>query len=497
VTLTGNVASQAVSDAASKLAGLYAANVANALVIASPGHPKQVRLEVRILEVDRSRMLQLGLNLFNPGGNTNYLASSTSAQFPTAATLSQSAAAGAIGTLATTNPLNFMLYSAKLNLGATIEDLQTKQVLQILADPTITTISGEQANFLSGGEFPFPVVQPGGTGGAPVVTIQFRQFGVKVEFTPVVNDDGTIRLKVSPEVSALDYADAVTVSGFTIPALSTRRATTEVELRSSQSFAISGLLDQRTTDILSKNPGAANIPILGNLFKSKSVNHSTTELVIVVTPTVVDPLEETAEPAQPVMPIHLLDEGPFDKSLGKNLNPKPAAPPLTGPGSSPYGSPAPPAAVPAPAPAPASGSTGEAMPVMAPENAQAPLPPGPATAAVVASAAMSDPALLAFADPGTRRPAAKGPEATSSAKTLSRETAIAEPAKMVEIMASSHESDADAMVAALKRHGYDVAVNRNPADPLLHLDIGPFTNKGEAELMRQRLLRDGYNATIK
>ena len=496
VTLTGNVASQAVSDAASKLAGLYAANVANALVIASPGHPKQVRLEVRILEVDRSRMLQLGLNLFNPGGNTNYLASSTSAQFPTAATLSQSAAAGAIGTLATTNPLNFMLYSAKLNLGATIEDLQTKQVLQILADPTITTISGEQANFLSGGEFPFPVVQPGGTGGAPVVTIQFRQFGVKVEFTPVVNDDGTIRLKVSPEVSALDYADAVTVSGFTIPALSTRRATTEVELRSSQSFAISGLLDQRTTDILSKNPGAANIPILGNLFKSKSVNHSTTELVIVVTPTVVDPLEETAEPAQPVMPIHLLDEGPFDKSLGKNLNPKPAAPPLTGPGSSPYGSPAPPAAVPAPAPAPASGSTGEAMPVMAPENAQAPLPPGPATAAV-ASAAMSDPALLAFADPGTRRPAAKGPEATSSAKTLSRETAIAEPAKMVEIMASSHESDADAMVAALKRHGYDVAVNRNPADPLLHLDVGPFTNKGEAELMRQRLLRDGYNATIK
>jgi pilus assembly protein CpaC len=497
VTLTGNVASQAVSDAASKLAGLYAANVANALVIASPGHPKQVRLEVRILEVDRSRMLQLGLNLFNPGGNTNYLASSTSAQFPTAATLSQSAAAGAIGTLATTNPLNFMLYSAKLNLGATIEDLQTKQVLQILADPTITTISGEQANFLSGGEFPFPVVQPGGTGGAPVVTIQFRQFGVKVEFTPVVNDDGTIRLKVSPEVSALDYADAVTVSGFTIPALSTRRATTEVELRSSQSFAISGLLDQRTTDILSKNPGAANIPILGNLFKSKSVNHSTTELVIVVTPTVVDPLEETAEPAQPVMPIHLLDEGPFDKSLGKNLNPKPAAPPLTGPGSSPYGSPAPPAAVPAPAPAPASGSTGEAMPVMAPENAQAPLPPGPATAAVVASAAMSDPALLAFADPGTRRPAAKGPEATSSAKTLSRETAIAEPTKMVEIMASSHESDADAMVAALKRHGYDVAVNRNPADPLLHLDVGPFANKGEAELMRQRLLRDGYNATIK
>jgi pilus assembly protein CpaC len=498
VTLTGNVANQAVSDAAAKLAGLYAKDIANALVVAAPGHPKQVRLEVRILEVDRSRMLQLGLNLFNPGGKTNYLATSTSAQFPSSATLSPSGAASQIGTLATTNPLNFMLYSAKLNLGATIEDLQSKQVLQILADPTITTISGEQANFLSGGEFPFPVVQPGGSGGAPVVTIQFRQFGVKLEFTPIVNDDGTIRLKVSPEVSALDYADAVTVSGFTIPALSTRRATTEVELRSSQSFAISGLLDQRTTDILSKNPGAANIPILGNLFKSKSVNHSTTELVIVVTPTVVDPLAETAEPAQPDMPIHLMDTGTFDKSLGKNLNPKPAAPPLTPPGSSPYGSPAPPAPpAAAPAPAPASGSTVDATPVMAPENAQAPLPAVPATAPVVASAAMRDPALLAFADPGTHRRAANGPEATSSAKAPGRETAIAEPTRMVEIMALSHESDADATVAALKRHGYDVAVNHNPADPLLHLDVGPFANKADAELMRQRLLRDGYNATMK
>jgi Flp pilus assembly secretin CpaC len=321
---------------------------------------------------------------------------------------------------------------------------------------------------------------------------------VKLEFTPVVNDDGTIRLKVSPEVSALDYADAVTVSGFTIPALSTRRATTEVELRSSQSFAISGLLDQRTTDILSKNPGAANIPILGNLFKSKSVNHSTTELVIVVTPTVVDPLAETAEPAQPDMPIHLMDTGTFDKSLGKNLNPKPAAPPLTPPGSSPYGSPAPPAPpAAAPAPAPASGSTVDATPVMAPENAQAPLPAVPATAPVVASAAMRDPALLAFADPGTHRRAANGPEATSSAKAPGRETAIAEPTRMVEIMALSHESDADATVAALKRHGYDVAVNHNPADPLLHLDVGPFANKADAELMRQRLLRDGYNATMK
>src|SRR5206468_3811995 len=119
-----------------------------------------------------------------------------------------------------------------------------KQVLQILAEPTITTISGQKANFLSGGEFPFPVAQASGSSGtAPVISISFRPFGVKVEFTPTVNADGTVRLKVSPEVSALDYTNAVTVSGFTIPALSTRRADTEVELRSNQSFAISGLLD--------------------------------------------------------------------------------------------------------------------------------------------------------------------------------------------------------------------------------------------------------------
>ena len=494
VTLTGTVSSEAASDAAAKLAGLYSKDVANALVVTAPAHPKQVRLEVRILEVDRSKLLQLGVNLFNPGGNTNFLATTTSAQFPSSSTLgASSSGSGSIGQLTTSNPLSFMLYSAKLNLGTTIEDLQTKQVLQILADPTITTISGEQANFLSGGEFPFPIVQPGGNGGAPVVTIQFRPFGVKLEFTPIVNADGTIRLKVSPEVSALDYSNAVTVSGFTVPALSTRRATTEVELRSSQSFAISGLLDQRTTDILSKNPGAADIPIIGALFKSKNVNHSTSELVIVVTPTVVDPLAETTEPVQPDMPIRTLDSGSFDKSLGKNLNPKPAAPPL---GSSPYGNPAPhapPAAV--PAPAAGAGAAGNVPTITAPQNAQTPSQPAPATSPAVSPSVLNDPAVLALADPGAQNQTAGQP--ASGPAVHRTEAASSAPARMVEVMALSHESDADAMVAALKRHGYDVAVNHIAADQLLHLDVGPFANKEDAETMRQRLLLDGYNATIK
>jgi pilus assembly protein CpaC len=145
-----------------------------------------------------------------------------------------------------------------LNLGATVQDLESKQVLQILAEPTITTISGKKADFLSGGEFPFPIIQPGGAmaapGGHDLVPPVWGQTGIHSHRERRRN---VIRLKVAPEVSSLDYTNSVTIGGFTIPALSTRRAETEVELRSDQSFAISGLLDQRTTDIMSKTPGAA------------------------------------------------------------------------------------------------------------------------------------------------------------------------------------------------------------------------------------------------
>jgi pilus assembly protein CpaC len=180
----------------------------------------------------------------------------------------------------------------------TLQDLQNKNIAQILAEPTITTLSGQKASFLAGGEFPFPVVQ-GSSGGLTSVTIQFRPYGVKLEFTPLVNDDGTIQLKVAPEVSALDYTNAVTITGYTIPAISTRRADTQVELRNGQSFAISGLLDHRTTDIFSKMPGIGDVPVLGQLFRSKNVNHSTVELMVVVTPTIVDPLTDASAPDDP------------------------------------------------------------------------------------------------------------------------------------------------------------------------------------------------------
>jgi pilus assembly protein CpaC len=391
VTLSGKVGSDALADTAVKLAGLYSKEVANALTV-SPDHPKQVRLKVRILEVDRSKAEQLGINLFNPGGNTSFLASTTTSQYASTAVYSPNGTAS--GMLTTSDPLNFLLYSSKLNLGATVKDLESKQVLQILAEPTITTISGKTADFLSGGEFPFPMIQPGSNGTAPVVTISFRQYGVKLEFTPIVNEDGSIRLKVAPEVSSLDYTNAVTIGGFTVPALATRRAETEVELRSDQSFAISGLLDQRTTDIMSKTPGAANIPILGALFKSKNVNHATTELVVVVTPTLVDPLTDTAEPRQPDLPIPTLNTGKFDKSLGRNLNPHPAAPAIN-PEQPPASNPAPaaiatpaPAATPTPAPvaAPVAETAQKATPALAPAATATHAPAATATHAPAATA---------------------------------------------------------------------------------------------------------------
>ena len=494
VTLTGTVASPEISDAAAKLAGLYAKEVVNALTVAQV-HPKQVRLQVRILEVDRGKALQLGINLFSPGGNSSFIAQTTTSQYGSSATLSGSSTAGALAALTTSNPLNFMLYSAKLNLGATIQDLQTKQVLQILAEPTITTISGQKADFLSGGEFPFPTVQPGGNGGAPVVSVSFRPYGVKVEFTPIVTDDGTIRLKVAPEVSALDYANAVSISGFTVPALSTRKADTEVELRSNQSFAISGLLDQRTTDIMNKNPGAASIPILGYLFKSKNVNHSTTELIVVVTPTLVDPLTENTEPAQPELPIRTLDTKDFDKALGKNLNPQPAAPPII-PDRPPFGNqavpPPPPAA--APVPAPAAPAAQNAAPEETPQDASVHLPSNPAHAAAIPTASDQAPVPA----PTTAAIARTAPLPPTPSNAASRPSGTANPqaGEIVEVMALSHESDAEAMVAALNRHGYNVAVNHEANDSLLHLDVGPFGSAKDAEMMRQRLLLDGYNPTI-
>ena len=309
VYLSGVVGSDAAVEEAVKLATTYSKDVVDSLVV-DPRHNPQVELRVRIAELDRTKLSELGFNFFSLGQNAGSVTTQGFGPpiFPQI---------GGTGTQALLQDvLNLFYFNSHLNIGATVRALQDKGILQVLAEPNLTTINGQAARFLAGGEFPFPVIQ-GSNGGFTSVTIQFRPYGVKLEFTPYVNPDGTIRLKVSPEVSALDYTNAVKISGFTIPALSTRKADTEIELQDGQSFAISGLLDHRITDNLSKIPGIGDIPILGQLFRSKSLNHSISELIVIVTPTVVQPLETpTSErPALPTWPVPFIQPAEFDKSL--------------------------------------------------------------------------------------------------------------------------------------------------------------------------------------
>ena len=291
LTLTGTVASADISDSMSKLAGLYTKQVANSLRIV-PVRAKQVELKLRIVEVDRTRLDQFAVNLGYTGKN---VAVSTTTQ-------------------AFLNPLNVSVDLIKQNLIPNLQDLQQRNILQILAEPTLTSISGQPARFLSGGEFPVPVAQTT-TGNTSAITVVFKPFGVKVDFTPNVNPDGSIRLKIAPEVSTLDYTNAVTIAGFTIPALSTRRAETEVEIRDGQSFVLSGLLDRRTTESLGKIPGAASIPLLGQIFRSRNNTHSITELMVLVTATVVDPLHDTATPQQPTNVLPTMTPQDFDQAV--------------------------------------------------------------------------------------------------------------------------------------------------------------------------------------
>ena len=313
IHLTGTVASDAAADEAARLAGIYSKDVVNSLVV-DPRHLPQVTLEVKIVEIDRSKVTAFGINLL--GLNGDGIGQGSTQQFAPFTFQSNGGATQAI----TSDFLNLWYFNIKNGVGATIKDLETKGILQILAEPNLTTIHGKPARFLAGGQFPYPVIQPGGAGAVPTVTVLFQPYGVKLEFTPFVNSDGTIRLKVAPEVSALDYTNEVVIAGYALPALSTRRAETEIELQDGQTFGISGILDNRTTDSLSKMPGIGDIPILGQLFRSKNLNRSTMELVVIVTPKIIDTLNGSATPPPktPAMAVPFLTPPKFDQNLPKD-----------------------------------------------------------------------------------------------------------------------------------------------------------------------------------
>jgi pilus assembly protein CpaC len=313
IVLSGHVTTEDVSKHAGALAAAYSKNVVNVLTFGPIG-AEEVLLEVKFAEVDRSALTQVGFNLFSTGaGNT--IGSVTTGQFggispgPITDITNSNGTGTTTSTPSITNALNMFFFNPQVHLGTVIQALQARNLLQILAEPNLVAVNGKEASFLAGGEFPFPVVQPG-AGGIATVSVQFREFGVHLKFTPVIQPNGSIHLHVVPEVSTLDFADAVTVSGTTIPAISTRKADTEFELQDGQSFVIAGLMDNRVTNVANKFPFLGDIPIIGTFFKSKSDQKSNSELMVLCTVRRI--AASTQTPAPPVAPEPYLNKGKFD-----------------------------------------------------------------------------------------------------------------------------------------------------------------------------------------
>ncbi|HEY3972183.1 MAG TPA: type II and III secretion system protein family protein [Candidatus Sulfotelmatobacter sp.] len=315
IVLSGHVSTEDVAKRAGELASAYSPKVVNVLTFGPVG-AQEVLLQVKFAEVDRTALTQMGINFISTGGG-NTIGTVTTGQYgsfgPQTLTPGGSQAAtgttGATSTTTINNVLNLFLFRPDINFGAVIEALENKSLLQILAEPNLIAVNGKESSFLAGGQFPFPIVQPGN--GFTAVTISFKEFGVRLQFTPVIMPNGNIHLKVAPEVSTLDFSNALTISGFTVPALSTRKAETEFELQDGQSFVIAGLIDNRVTDIWNKIPGLGDIPILGNFFRSKSLQKTNSELMVLCTVRRISP--STEPPALPKNPRPFIDNSNFDK----------------------------------------------------------------------------------------------------------------------------------------------------------------------------------------
>jgi pilus assembly protein CpaC len=262
---------------------------------------------VRFAELNRSVTSEFGVNLLSTGA-ARTPGSVTTGQFPSGTTgeLNGSVPARSSGTSKFTlsDVLNVFAFRPDLNLAVFIRDLQSRGLLQVLAEPNLVATNGKEASFLAGGEFPVPIAQSGANAGA--ITVQFREFGIRLNFLPQITPYRSVRLHVRPEVSTIDPSNGITVSGFRIPALSTRRVETDVELAEGQSFVIAGLLDERVTQDLSKIVGLADIPVFGALFRSRAQTKAKSELIIIVTPEPAVPLAGP-EPL-PQMPVPFLEE---------------------------------------------------------------------------------------------------------------------------------------------------------------------------------------------
>ena len=315
VMLSGRISSAEVADKILEVVKNTTPKVTSLMEI-PPTPVSEISLQVRFAEVNRQAIQQLGVNILRNFG-TNMPLSVTTGQF-SPPSVGQTQSVTTNGNTSTTNTsgnnfllsdlLNVAVFRPDINLDVFIKALQENNILEILAEPNLLTESGKQASFLAGGQFPYPVIQgAGGTAGFTSITIQFKEYGIRLTFTPTLMAGGVIHLKVEPEVSSLDYTNAVTLQGFVLPGVATNRVDSEMNLKDGQSFVIAGLLDNRVTEQFQKIPGIGEIPILGKLFQSRTLNKSDNELLVLVTPHVVQPLAPTDVPTGPVFPLPFME----------------------------------------------------------------------------------------------------------------------------------------------------------------------------------------------
>jgi pilus assembly protein CpaC len=332
IVLSGLVSSKDIVDKAANVAGGYvekAAEVVNLLRLQEGPASNQVLLRVRFAEVSRSALSDLGASFFTgPNGYKNVVGRTTTQQY--AAPVFDNSDPER-EKLVFSDFLNLFLFDTKHQLGTVIKALQTKGLFQSLAEPNLVAESGKEASFLAGGEFPVPIAQ--GSGNSVAISVAYKEFGVRLNFTPTVIGS-RVHLKVRPEVSTLDFANGVLLQGFRIPALSTRRTETELELQDGQTFAIAGLMNNQINSTLQKIPGIGDIPILGLLFQSKAAAKNQTELVVMITPQILPRTSVGVTGNLPRTPEQFLPPMP-DRKLIQPLPPAftPSRPGFTSSGS--------------------------------------------------------------------------------------------------------------------------------------------------------------------
>jgi pilus assembly protein CpaC len=299
IVLRGQVPSLQVAEQAQQLAQPYAAKVLNFLEVAGG---QQVMLQVRFAEVSRSATNALGFNFGTTDGRS-FFGNNIGQVSPLGIADQPGGNGGVRLAVQTPNPSVSLFGVGQVGDSAFayyITALRQNNLLRVLAEPNLVAISGQEASFVAGGEFPVPVTQGGATGaGGAAITIEYRTFGVKLNFVPVVLGDGKIRLKVAPEVSDLDFTTAVRFNGFVVPGLTQRKLQTTIEMREGQTFALAGLLNNNVSATKDVTPVLGDLPVVGPLFRSVRYQRKETELVVIVTPRLV----EAVNPAQvPLLP---------------------------------------------------------------------------------------------------------------------------------------------------------------------------------------------------